>query len=239
MSRLVLTGSGRIRHNELGVIHYVVRSRAKRFVARWKTGELQLSVPPRVTEDEFYKTLDVLKPRLLPHKPADSKYYLGQVIDCGEFKVIIESLETNSKLIEARRCTGGWALYVPASLDISSPAAVIAIGRVLRNIAAAEAPAILIPRANELADRVGRHPIGWTISKGQRTLGRCDCRGYIALSCILVFYEQPLRDYVIYHELAHLSEMNHSPRFHKLCNHYCQGREQELVARLKASRLPV
>ena len=36
MSRLVLTGSGRIRHNELGVIHYVVRSRAKRFVARWK-----------------------------------------------------------------------------------------------------------------------------------------------------------------------------------------------------------
>ena len=125
MSRLVLTGSGRIRHNELGVIHYVVRSRAKRFVARWKTGELQLSVPPRVTEDEFYKTLDVLKPRLLPHKPADNKYYLGQVIDCGEFKVIIESLETNSKLIEARRCTGGWALYVPASLDISDRKSVV------------------------------------------------------------------------------------------------------------------
>ena len=35
MSRLVLTGRGRIRHNELIVIHYVVRSRAKSFVYQW------------------------------------------------------------------------------------------------------------------------------------------------------------------------------------------------------------
>lgn len=239
MNRMVITGSGRVRHRELGVIHYVVRSQAKRFVARWKTGELLLTVPPRVTEDEFYQALDELKPRLLPRRPSTDKFHLGQVIDCGEFRITIQGLESNSRDIKARRCHGGWALYVPDSLDISSPAAVRAIGRVLRNIAAVEAPSILIPRAQQLAAEVGRQPIGWTIGKGQRILGRCDSRGYISLSCLLVYYPPQLRDYVIYHELAHLSEMNHSPRFHQLCDRYCQGREQQLTAMLRQFRLPI
>lgn len=239
MNRRVLIGSGRVCHDELGMIHYVVRSRATRFVARWKTGELQLTVPPFVTEEEFYKALDEMKPRLLTRRPAGSGYYAGQVIDCGEFRVVIESLETNSERIRATRCSGGWALCVPVSLDLSSAPVAAAVGKILRRIAAVEAPAILIPRANILADSIDRHPIGWTISKGLRTLGRCDSRGFIALSCMLVFYPQPLRDYVIYHELAHLSEMNHSPRFHEICNRYCGGREQQLIARLKAFKAPV
>lgn len=239
MSAMVITGSGRVQHRELGVIHYVVRSQAKRFVARWKTGELLLTLPPHVTEEEFYRVLDELKPRLLTHKPAADKFYHGQVIDCGEFRIIIESLETNSTDIRARRCQGGWALYVPDSLDIASTAVVLAIGRILRNIAAVEAPSILIPRAQRLAAEVGRQPIGWTIGKGQRILGRCDSRGYISLSCLLVYYPPQLRDYVIYHELAHLSEMNHSPRFHQLCDLYCHGREQQLTAMLRQFRLPI
>ncbi|MDE6332712.1 MAG: M48 family metallopeptidase [Muribaculaceae bacterium] len=239
MKREELVGSGRIQFEDLGVVHFVVRSQARRFTAMWKTGELQLTVPPRVSEEEFRNVLREMKPLLLEKKPVGKKYYLGQVIDAGEFKVAIEGQETNSNCIQARRCKSGWVLYVPDGRDISDWGVVRAISDMLRKIAAAEAPSVLIPRARALAAKVGRQPIGWTIGKGRRTLGQCDSQGCISLSSLLVYYPQELRDYVIYHELAHLSEMNHSARFHELCDSYCGGRERELEARLKAYKLPV
>lgn len=46
--------------------------------------------------------------------------------------------------------------------------------------------------------------------------GSCSARGNINLSTCLLFAPDDVLDYVIIHELAHLVEMNHSPRFWKL-----------------------
>ena len=56
---------------------------------------------------------------------------------------------------------------------------------------------------------------------------------------MLVFLPTHLRDYIIYHELAHLSEMNHSPRFHALCDAYCRGNESRYIRELNSFRWPV
>ena len=48
-----------------------------------------------------------------------------------------------------------------------------------------------------------------------------------------------LRRFVVCHELAHLSEMNHSAAFHRLCDSYLGGREAELNRAVKAFRFPV
>ena len=50
--------------------------------------------------------------------------------------------------------------------------------------------------------------------------GSCSVRGGISLNWRLVLLRPPLQDYIILHELAHLSEMNHSVRFWTLLDHY-------------------
>ncbi|MDE5555389.1 MAG: M48 family metallopeptidase, partial [Muribaculaceae bacterium] len=123
--------------------------------------------------------------------------------------------------------------------DLQAPEVIDGIARMMKSIARYLAPAVLLPRAADLADSVGVRPAEWRLTSGRKTLGRCDSRRVISLSVVLVFMPQELRDYVVYHELAHLTEMNHSPKFHALCDRYCNGREAELERRLKQFRFPL
>ena len=50
--------------------------------------------------------------------------------------------------------------------------------------------------------------------------GSCSARRGISLNWRLVLLSPALQDYIILHELAHLSEMNHSKRFWTLLDHY-------------------
>ena len=93
--------------------------------------------------------------------------------------------------------------------------------------------------SEQIAERLGIRPAQWRISSGHKVLGSCSSNRVIRLSYLLVFLPLELRQYIICHELAHLTEMNHSPRFHELCNAYCNGNERELAARLKSFNWPI
>jgi len=54
--------------------------------------------------------------------------------------------------------------------------------------------------------------------------GSCSARRGISLNWRLVLLRPELQDYVILHELAHLTEMNHSRRFWALLDQYDRGR---------------
>ena len=58
-------------------------------------------------------------------------------------------------------------------------------------------------------------PAGVTLrlSNARGRWGSCHVSGRISLSWRLIHFPQRLIDYVVVHELAHLREMNHSPRF--------------------------
>ena len=72
-----------------------------------------------------------------------------------------------------------------------------------------------------------RMPVRQVTVRNQRTRwGSCSSGGAISLNWRLVQTPEFVRDYIIYHELMHLREMNHSKRFWALVARVCPGYEQ-------------
>lgn len=55
-----------------------------------------------------------------------------------------------------------------------------------------------------------------TITGAKTRFGSCSSKGNLSFSYLLMLYPEEAIDYVVVHELAHLKEMNHSPRFYKI-----------------------
>lgn len=63
------------------------------------------------------------------------------------------------------------------------------------------------------ASRLGRAPTRWALSSARTRWGSCTPDGAIRLNWRLIHFPLEIVDYVIAHEMAHLREMNHGPRF--------------------------
>lgn len=235
-----MTGSGTFTHESIGRIKYTVRSTARRLVARWHADMLHLTLPPYMTAAEMLQAISQMEDRILSRKPTNSPYSFDQIFDFKDFVVRITGREGfGNRCATYRAGETGFEIRLDSKLDIISPEVMKTVSNAMRGIARHMAPKLLLPRANELAAITGKHPKAWEISSGVRVLGHCNSKGVIALSYIVVFLPPHLRDYIIFHELAHLSEMNHSAAFHKICNEYCQGLEKQYIKELKGFRFPI
>ncbi len=85
----------------------------------------------------------------------------------------------------------------------------------------AQAAAVLQRKAREHAASLGVGYSRFSI-RGQRTRwGSCSSRGTLSFNWRLIMAPEPVVDYVVVHEVAHLREMNHTARFWKLVADRC------------------
>ena len=77
----------------------------------------------------------------------------------------------------------------------------------------AQAAHVFAERLAVYAARLGVTYSKVTLSSAGTRWGSCTVDGSIRLNWRLIHFSLPLIDYVVAHELAHLLEMNHSPRF--------------------------
>lgn len=86
----------------------------------------------------------------------------------------------------------------------------------------------LVPRLLEMAAKRGLTVNAVKVSSAKGRWGSCSSRGSINLSLYLVLLPRHLQDYVLQHELTHLLEMNHSPRFWSRLDEVCGGKARTL-----------
>lgn len=76
----------------------------------------------------------------------------------------------------------------------------------------------LLPRQ---AARMGVSYTRFSIRSQRSRWGSCSHAGSLSFNWRLAKAPPPVLDYVVIHELAHLREMNHSPRFWRLVEQFC------------------
>ena len=204
-------------------------------------GNLLLRAPLGASAPDLQKMIDSNRKQLrqLPH-PQSVTFQFGQQIECFKCRVVIEHTNPRPNYLKTEWDDDN-VLHVAMheSTDLTDFSAKQYISDRISEAMSYIANKELLPYAREVADGLNLKPAGFEIGRGMRKLGHCTTKKTIQLSRNLMFLPEPLVFYVICHELAHLTHMNHSPEFHALCNQYCDGHEKELERQLRQFRFPV
>lgn len=96
------------------------------------------------------------------------------------------------------------------------------------------------PRLIEMAARIGRAPPPLRLSSARTRWGSCSARSGIRLNWRLIHLSPATINYVIAHEVAHLVEMNHGPRFWSLVESlYPDWRAARATLKREGAALPL
>ncbi len=203
-------------------------------------GNLLMRAPLGASVADLKRMVDVNREQLrqLP-RPESVSFHIGQVIDCFRCRVVIEGQCRMPGYILNHWEGDTLHLQIHESADLADENIKRTISRVIGRAMDVQAHAVLLPFARRVADELGLNPAGFEIGRGMRKLGHCTSKKIIQLSRNLMFLPEELIRYIICHELAHLTHMNHSAQFHILCNQYTGGHEKELEKQLRQFRFPI
>lgn len=98
-------------------------------------------------------------------------------------------------------------------LTLPEPDSDAAVRAAIRSALSARALARIRERLDYYAPRIGRRPGRVAIRDQKSRWGSCSRKGNLNFNWKLIMAPPEVLDYVVIHELCHLHEFNHSPRF--------------------------
>ena len=224
---------------EFGLVQVRYNARACRLIFRVKDGALVITAP-------IATPLSLIERSLNEKREAISKLFAktsskilrpGDILQTRCFAIELHTHTLPKMLFSLKN--GVLNIFIPQRVNVEDVAFQKLLKQNILKVAKRVSVPYLSERLNALAQSRGLKYNDFAVSTARTRMGVCNTKKRITLSAYLIFYPQHLVDYVILHELAHLTEMNHGPRFHALCNMYCGGKERELEREFKKIKLPL
>lgn len=177
-------------------------------------------LPPKEEEKSLQWFANWLNKQFEKHESLIEKfrhktYQSGDILKVGERSYTIEIQYLDRKTHTGRLEDG--QIILKLSKTDSPEHLQKSIQHLLSRIVAHDFLPDISHKVAEINNRYFRKEIkGVKLKYNHSSWGSCSTNGYINLSTRLLFAPDVVIDYVIIHELAHLIEFNHSPRFWKI-----------------------
>ncbi|MDR2625320.1 MAG: M48 family metallopeptidase [Zoogloeaceae bacterium] len=138
-----------------------------------------------------------------------------------------------------RRAAGRVSRCQDGQLELAARAGEADLGAAFVRWCKARARPLFLARLAHYAGCLGVPTPPLRLSSAKSRWGSCNAKGEIRLSWRLMQFDPQLIDYVVAHEIAHLREMNHSPRFWAIVHQlYPDWRAARQAIRRLARQLP-
>lgn len=193
-------------------------------------GTVHMSVPWHVTREQAVALaegrigwIEDNRARVLERTRANAHLWqTGETLDVWGVPRRVEArvAEREGARLEGERLV----ITVPHGREGNDLASVRLRGQLVETLLtrlAKEAVAEMLPR---LEARVGRQATSVTLRRMRTRWGSCTTsKGTIRINTALAEHPRPCLEMVLTHELCHLIEPNHGPRFHALMDRHCPG----------------
>jgi hypothetical protein len=134
----------------------------------------------------------------------------------------IPYLGRNLRVVRRKNSRGNDSIQVEGKrLVVSLNSTGVSLRLILESWYSREAEKLIRKRVDELSRKVGVKYGRLTIRGAKTHWGSCSQKGNLNFNWKLLMVPEPIIDYVIIHELAHLKEMNHSKKFWHLVSQHC------------------
>lgn len=217
---------------DLGKVRIKRNARAKRSIARRKSGGIELTVLAWFSEEQIYAVLEEMRPRLLKLKGNPRFIFTPEaVFKTLTFSVSIENRDVRNYHVSL---DGGiLKIICPNIDDFENETVQNTIKNSIEQTMRSEAKRIFPRKLDELARKNNFSYTRLAINKSKTRWGSCSSKKSINLSYFCLLLPEYLLDFIILHELCHTIEMNHGERFWRLLDKVSTGKAKEYTAELK------
>ena len=154
------------------------------------------------------------------------RYTPDTCIDAEDFRLRFQQKDVS--YVRAEMDEAGIICYYQSADVLTDKDVQAWITKTLETFARKRVKERLVPRLLTMASERSLCVKGVKVSSAKGRWGSCSSKGNINLSLYLILLPRHLQDYVLQHELTHLIEMNHSPRFWARLDEVCAGKSKAL-----------